>query len=249
MLWVILHPALRPSKIITGVQKVPVLFQCSLLDRQQGGGFEGTSTVHKVHCAVLPPDEHLACFDNRYYGCAHTPFEYERDISPAWRFVVKHFCWTKQVQAITDGYLKRIFGVPEHEPVPPYIAIHARRTDFVTYCGDLPRDECFPSIAVYQRHVADIQREIRQRLGVVPRHVIMLSDEEDRAWWDLIRETGWYTTDSQVQYPLLVDAVIQSSLIGTRGSTMSVLAGLRVQDWHNGMYTEVRWGTPSADDH
>jgi len=113
--------------------------------------------------------------------------------------VVKHFCWTKQVQAITDGYLKRIFGVPEHEPVPPYIAIHARRTDFVTYCGDLPRDDCFPSIAVYQRHVADIQREIRQRLGVVPRHVIMLSDEEDRAWWDLIRETGWYTTGGVVE--------------------------------------------------
>lgn len=26
----------------------------------------------KVHGAVLPPDEHLACFDYLYYVCAHT---------------------------------------------------------------------------------------------------------------------------------------------------------------------------------
>ncbi len=26
----------------------------------------------EVHGAVLPPDEHLACFDFLYYVCAHT---------------------------------------------------------------------------------------------------------------------------------------------------------------------------------
>jgi hypothetical protein len=31
-------------------------------------------------------------------------------------------------------------------------------------------------------------------MGVVPVHVIMLSDEQDPAWWDLIDNEGWYTT-------------------------------------------------------
>jgi hypothetical protein len=54
------------------------------------------------------------------------------------------------------------------------------------------------------------------------------------------------------RYPVLIDAVIQSSgigLIGTHGSTMSLLAGRRVQDWHNGVYKDVKWGSPHADDH
>ncbi len=54
------------------------------------------------------------------------------------------------------------------------------------------------------------------------------------------------------RYPVLIDAVIQSSgigLIGMHGSTMSLLAGRRVQDWHNGVYKDVKWGTPNADDH
>jgi len=89
----------------------------------------------------------------------------------------------------------------------------------------------------------------------------MLSDEENSDWWDLIRMAGWYTTGGVVGdvvdkygkwYPLLIDAVIQSSgvgLIGTAGSTMSLLAGRRIQDWHNGVYKEVKWGTPNADDY
>ena len=40
----------------------------------------------------------------------------------------------------------------------------------------------------------DIQQEVRERLGVIPVHVVMLSDEEDPVWWDSIRAEGWYTT-------------------------------------------------------
>jgi len=215
----------------------------------------------KVHGAILPPDEHLACFDYLYYVCAHTSFEFEYDISPAWRFVVKHFRWTNRLQTIADGYLRRIFDVPDDGPIPPYIAIHFRSGDFIVYCGDTPREDCFPSIATYQRRIAEIQEETRERLGVVPQHVIMLSDESDPAWWDSIRMAGWYTVDHAAEdtvnkygrwYPVLIDAVIQSSgigLIGMHSSTMSLLAGRRVQDWHNGVYKDVRWGTANADDH
>jgi hypothetical protein len=78
-----------------------------------------------------------------------------------------------------------------------YIAIHARRhKDFLGYCNGQPKEECFPSIPTFQRRVGEIQEETRERLGgVVPRHVIMLSDEGDPAWWDSIREVGWYSVD------------------------------------------------------
>jgi len=215
----------------------------------------------KVHGVVLPPDDHLACFDYLYYLCAHTPFEYNFDVGPAWRFVLKHLRWTKRLQAIGDHYLKVIFNVPEHEPVPPYIAIHARRNDFHWYCNDVPLDECYPSIPVFQRRIREIQEEVQERHGYTPRHVVMLSDERDPAWWDSIREVGWYTTASIVQdtqekhggwYPLLVDAVIQSSgigFIGTTSSTMSVLAGRRVEAWYDGVFKLVKWGSAHADDH
>ena len=90
----------------------------------------------ELHGAMLPPDEHLACFDYLYYVCADTvsclaplllyfstalqqSFEYGYELSPAWRFVVKHFRWTHRLQAIADGYLRRVFRVPYHEPIPP----------------------------------------------------------------------------------------------------------------------------------
>jgi hypothetical protein len=77
-----------------------------------------------------------------------------------------------------------------------YIAIHARRAnDFVVYCNGVPKGDCFPSIATYQRRIEEIQEEARERLGLFPQHVIMLSDDEDPAWWDSIRAMGWYTTD------------------------------------------------------
>ena len=105
----------------------------------------------KVHGAVLPPDEQLACFDYLYYLCVHTvrdrplpmyepsaespqPFEYNLEISPAWRFVVKHFRWTKRLQAIADAYLRQIFDVPNHEPIPPV----SMRLKSHSIPGDLP---------------------------------------------------------------------------------------------------------------
>jgi hypothetical protein len=46
-------------------------------------------------------------------------WEYEHDLSPAWRFVVKHFRWTNRLQTIANGYLRRIFEIPADNPIPP----------------------------------------------------------------------------------------------------------------------------------
>ncbi|KAI0001684.1 hypothetical protein BJV77DRAFT_1063103 [Russula vinacea] len=209
----------------------------------------------EVHGALLPPDEHLACFDYLYYVCAHTSFEYETDMSPAWRFVVKNFRWTNHLQSIADGYLRRILNVPDDEPIPPYIAIHARRAnDFIVYCNGVSKEDCFPSIATYQRRIEEIQQETRERLGIFP-HTLSCSATR-RIPLGGIRFVRWVgtppTTLQKIRYPVLIDAVLQSSgigFIGMHGSTMSLLAGRRVQDWYSGVYKDVKWGTPDADDH
>jgi len=62
----------------------------------------------------------------------------------------------------------------------------------------------------------------------------------------------WYVTNGIGRYPLLVDAVIQSSgigFIGTASSTMSILAGRRVESWYGGVFKQVKWGSAHADDH
>lgn len=52
---------------------------------------------------------------------------------------------------------------------------------------------------MFQRRIREIQDEVQERHGYTPRHVVMLSDERDPAWWDSIRDVGWYTTASIVQ--------------------------------------------------
>ena len=47
------------------------------------------------------------------------PFEYNFDIGPTWRFVLRHLRWTKRLQRIADDYLRIIFEVPDREPIPP----------------------------------------------------------------------------------------------------------------------------------
>jgi hypothetical protein len=85
----------------------------------------------------------------------------------------------------------------QSEPISfKYISIHARRgDDFIVYCNGHNKEDCFPSMATYQRRIEEIQEETRERLGFFPQHIIMLSDDKDPAWWDSIRAAGWYTTD------------------------------------------------------
>lgn len=67
------------------------------------------------------------------------------------------------------------------------------------YCNGESKEDCLPSIATYQRRIGEIQEETRERLGVVPQHVVMLSDERDPAWWDSLRAVGWYAPDHAAQ--------------------------------------------------
>ncbi|KAL9716465.1 hypothetical protein Ac2012v2_000913 [Leucoagaricus gongylophorus] len=212
-----------------------------------------------VYHALLPPDEQLLCYDYLYYVCAHQPFEFEFEYSPAWRSVGQYLRWTPQLEAIAEAYVRTTLGAPEGSPVPPYIGIHVRHGDFKNWCGQVPVEDCFASIAVLARRVEEIKTELRESRGMTVEHVIMTSDEEDQSWWEQVAEQGWHIVDHSgtverygAWYPVLIDAVIQSGgvgFLGTDRSTMSILARRRVQSWHQGIVRTVKWGQKGADDH
>ncbi|KAF9818515.1 hypothetical protein IEO21_02753 [Rhodonia placenta] len=213
------------------------------------------------HRVFIPPDEQLLCYDYLYYVCGERPLEYDYDYSPAWRFVVKYFRWTRDLEQLAEEYLRRTLNVPEGRPIPPYITVHARRGDFVNWCGEVPRDGCFPSLSVFARRVFEVQQELRERHGIEAHHVIMTSDESDEGWWDGVRALGWLRVDHERAqtielygrwYTVILDGVIQSlgmGFVGTDRSTFSILARRRVQDWNNGAVRTVLWGHPGSDEH
>jgi hypothetical protein len=219
------------------------------------------SPRHKVS---LPPDDQLLCFDFLYFLGAQRPWEWEWDFSPAWRFVGQHMRWNASIERLADAHARRAMNVPVDEPTPPYISIHVRHGDFGDQCRDVhnvPLDQCFASLSIIARRVSEVQEELRTRNGVEVTQVIMTSDELDPEWWSGVRALGWtwvdYATERTAEiygkwHPVFIDAIIQSNgagFVGTRGSTMSILARRRVQSWHNGPTRIVQWGWPGADDH
>ena len=76
-----------------------------------------------------------------------------------------------------------------------YIGIHIRRNDFVGWCRDVPREECFAPLSAYARRVEEIRQELLQDKGIDVSRVLVMSDEKDESWWDAVREMGWKWVD------------------------------------------------------
>ncbi|CAL1695033.1 unnamed protein product [Somion occarium] len=168
-------------------------------DRNQSLGNTLPSPQHEV---ILEPDEHLLCYDYLYYACAAQEFEFEHDYAPAWKYVAKHFRWSDRVEDVTALYLKRVFGLSEDDPVPPYITIHVRHGDFGGWCWEAEQPEdCFAPLPVIARRVREVQAEIRERKGIdIPMsRVIMTSDEKDEGWWNEVKSYGWVQMDHTEQ--------------------------------------------------
>lgn len=222
---------------------------------------ELTNLPSPQHQVSLPPDDHLLCFDYLYYVGVQNAWEWEADYSPVWRFVGQHMHWNASLERLADQHARRAMNVPADRPTPPYISIHIRHGDFNRYCDGIPLDQCFASLPVIARRVAEVQEELRIQKGIEVTQVIMTSDERDPEWWSGVRAMGWTWVDYARErteeiygkwYPVFIDAVIQSNgagFVGTHGSTMTTLAHRRVESWHGGPTRVVKWGSPNADDH
>ncbi|KAG8897982.1 hypothetical protein FRB99_007739 [Tulasnella sp. 403] len=152
---------------------------------------------------VLPPDEQVACFDDLYYAAAVRAYEWGKDVSPAWRYVGVHLHFTERVENLAMGMLRRAVGIPEREPIPPYLALHIRRSDFKLRCKGSKvegHEECFPPLSVYDKHLKEVREKLRDKFGGGdprgnPLYVIATSDERDPQWWEKVREMGWFFID------------------------------------------------------
>lgn len=139
----------------------------------------------------------------------------------------------------------------------PYIVIHARRGDFINYCANETVGDCFPPLSSFQREVEAVREELWSQKGINVKEedVIVTSNDRSSEWWDEVAKIGW----KRVQIPdsirieeeegeredvpqrlwkqMLVEAAIQgwsAGFVGTRGSTMSLLAKRRVEEWQKG---------------
>ncbi|EPQ60426.1 hypothetical protein GLOTRDRAFT_124182 [Gloeophyllum trabeum ATCC 11539] len=175
----------------------------------------------------LEPDEQMMCLDYLYYVSARTPFEFEKDYSPAWREVATHMHWTDRLQEITNGFIRKAFELPEGADIPPIQA-------------DLLASR---NISVPAAHVLMTSDEQDAAWWAQVRAMgwrwIDHGAEETAA-----RLGRWY--------PVLVDAVVQSGgvgFVGTDRSTMSLMAQRRVEDWQGGVTRTVKWGSVDADAH
>ncbi|KAH8825520.1 hypothetical protein DL96DRAFT_1499772 [Flagelloscypha sp. PMI_526] len=208
---------------------------------------------------VIKPDSQLLCMDYLYYVCAHQAYEFDHDFSPAWRFVGTHMYWNEALLNLAALYLENTIGATSSGEIPPWISIHVRHNDFQQYCGKWTLDECYAPLSVIARRVQEVKDELLATKGFVVEHVIMTSDERNETWWKDVAAYGWYRVDHShtveewgAWYPVLIDAVIQSlasGFVGTTGSTMSLIAARRVENWQQGPTRMFKWGYPGADDH
>ncbi|CAE6363592.1 unnamed protein product [Rhizoctonia solani] len=216
----------------------------------------------------LEPDETMLCWDSLYYTGVFEPYpssDFFKDYSPYWNQVGIHMRWKQSLVELATQYLRRHFGIQNTDPIPPFISVHIRRSDFEGGCGkDVGKEQCFAPVAAYERRVQEVQARLKARTnGADVQEILVTSDERNSTWWEQVSALGpeWRWIDHATEqtserygkwFPLLLDTVFQSmgkGFVGTDQSTMSELARVRVEDWNDGESEMVRWGTPDADNH
>jgi hypothetical protein len=101
-------------------------------------------------------------------------------------------------------------------------------------------------LSKFHKEVDRIRDEIRQRQNLEVTRVVVMSDEEDAAFWRDVANMGWTRIDHSKELTLekygewvgpVVDQVAQSlavGFVGTEDSTFSLVSMRRVQDWNHG---------------
>ncbi|KAG0287059.1 hypothetical protein BGZ96_008967 [Linnemannia gamsii] len=132
---------------------------------------------------------------------------------------------------------------------PEYIAIHLRRGDIEAKCVNQPKSDCIIPLSEYKGHVDAILATIPK--GKTPPNVVLVSDTQSAEEKATIDSYGWYRLDHIVDEnlvdaskvlgpfsPALIDSAVLTGrgarwVIGSRRSTMSWLAAMRIATWNN----------------
>ncbi|KAF8647058.1 hypothetical protein AX16_006893 [Volvariella volvacea WC 439] len=123
------------------------------------------------------PEKTLACFDFMYYvSSSREEYEWKRGWSPAWRFVGKYARFNDKLLDLARGYLARLFGTAESN-IPPFIAVHVRRGDFMYHCRGVDIKECFAPVSAYAQRVEEVRKELWEVRGIdiLPSNVLVTS--------------------------------------------------------------------------
>lgn len=68
--------------------------------------------------ATAPPEEHFGCIDDLYGVGAFYEYEWEYDLSPAWRHVGRHVKFVEDVERLAERYIRNTLGVIEGQEIP-----------------------------------------------------------------------------------------------------------------------------------
>ncbi|KAK3818074.1 MAG: hypothetical protein J3R72DRAFT_460433 [Linnemannia gamsii] len=143
----------------------------------------------------------------------------------------------------SETYLSRKPDFPE------YIAIHLRRGDIEAKCVNKPKRECIVPLSEYKGHVDAILASLPK--DATPPNVVLVSDTQSAEEKATIDSYGWYRLDHAIDpnlvdaskvlgpfSPALIDSAVLTGrgarwVIGSRRSTMSWLAAMRISTWNN----------------
>ncbi|KAF9901332.1 hypothetical protein EC991_006259 [Linnemannia zychae] len=131
---------------------------------------------------------------------------------------------------------------------PEYIAIHLRRGDIEAKCINQPKGDCIIPLSEYKGHVDAILASLPK--DATPPNVVLVSDTQSEEEKAKIDSYGWYRLDHAVDpnlvdaskvlgpfSPALIDSAVLTGrgarwVIGSRRSTMSWLAAMRIATWN-----------------
>ncbi|KAK3809562.1 MAG: hypothetical protein J3Q66DRAFT_444207 [Benniella sp.] len=132
-----------------------------------------------------------------------------------------------------------------------YIAIHLRRGDIGVKCANQTLNDCVIPLPEYKAQVEGILARLPKHARRSPPNVVLVSDTRSGEEKAVIDSYGWYRLDHDVDphllnaakilgpfSPALIDSAVLSGpsarwVIGSRRSTMSWLAGMRISSWYN----------------
>lgn len=130
-----------------------------------------------------------------------------------------------------------------------YIAIHLRRGDIEVKCLNSTKSDCIVPISIYKQHVDAILALLPE--GAEKPNVVLVSDTKSEEEKQEIDRYGWYRLDHAVDQnlldasrvlgpfsPAIIDSAVLTGrgakwMIGSRRSTMSWLAAMRLLSWYN----------------